>query len=150
MTKTMDIDNKPEGICSVAAMARKLKLSRPRFYQLLQAGVFPPPVYDIRTRRPFYPPDLQGQCLQIRRAGITAKGQPVLFYTPRKNKGKMQSLPMDRLERSLAELLKKMGLQVTQKQLKKAIAEVYPQGLPQTDDLGPVLRNLFRHLREGL
>jgi len=48
---------------SVSEMARIVGLSRSRFYGLVNEGVFPPPVYDLRTRRPFYDLDLQQRCL---------------------------------------------------------------------------------------
>jgi len=150
MKKKQDTDNNADEVCSVSAMAQKLKLSRARFYQLLQDGVFPPPAYCIRTRRPLYSRNLQEQCLRIRRAGITATGQPILFYTPRANKSKACLPRRDRSSRVLTNALDKMGLKVTQRQLKCAIATLYPEGLPETEDMGPVISNLFRHLREGV
>jgi len=147
MTRNVDSDNEIEEICSVSAMARKLRLSRARFYQLLQGGVFPPPAYDICTKRPFYPYNLQQQCQNIRRRGITAKGQPVFFYAPRKNGSKVSRSKDNQLNQVLVDALKKMGLRVTQRQLKQAIKAIYPEGLPNTEDLGPVLSRLFQHLR---
>jgi len=70
------------GICSVTAMALQVGLSRARFYQLVKAGVFPQPRYSPRTRRPFYPLDLQKKCLEIRKTGIDLPGQPVVFNAP--------------------------------------------------------------------
>jgi hypothetical protein len=64
--------------CSVTEMARKLGLSRARLYQLMETGVFPPPVR-AGTRRPFYTPDLQHKCLQIHKTGVGFNGQSVLF-----------------------------------------------------------------------
>jgi len=148
MTKKLNIDNNNEEICSVSAMAQKLKLSRARFYQLLQQGVFPPPVYCVRTRRPLYPRDIQEQCLRIRRAGITAAGQPIFFYAPRVKKSKACQHRSHRSSRVLTDALEKMGLKVTLRQFKRAIGTVYPEGLPETEDMGPVISNLFRHLRE--
>ena len=150
MTKELADRQKHEEICSVSEMARKLKLSRARFYQLLNDGAFPPPVYCIRTRRPLYSRNLQEQCLRIRRAGITATGQPILFYTPRANKSKACRPRRDRLNRVLTDALEKTGLKVTQRQLKRAIGTVYPEGLPETEDMGPVISDLFRHLRQGV
>ena len=34
---------------SVSGVAKMLKISRARFYQLVKEGIFPAPVYDVRT-----------------------------------------------------------------------------------------------------
>ena len=80
----MSPDNNVEGICSVTELAKKLNLSRARLYQHMKMGVFPMPVYCIRTKRPFYPSELQQKCLAIYKAGFGLNEQPVIFYTPRK------------------------------------------------------------------
>ncbi len=80
----MSQDHDFKMICSVTEMAKKLGLSRARFYQLQNMGVFPTPVHCRHTRRPFYPMDPQEQCLEIRRTPIGANGQPTLFNTKRK------------------------------------------------------------------
>lgn len=67
---------------SIAEMAKMVGLSRGRFYQLV-GTTFPPPIYDVRTRRPFYPPDLQAVCLEVRRRNFGIDGRPVLFYARR-------------------------------------------------------------------
>ena len=46
-------------VVSVAGMAKLVGLSRQRFHQLMTEGVFPSPVYDIRTRRPHYTEEMQ-------------------------------------------------------------------------------------------
>ena len=148
MKKNANIDNELEEICSVSAMAHKLKLSRARFYQLLQDGVFPPPAYCISTKRPLYPRDLQEQCLNIRRRGISASGRPILFYTPRVKNSKASRPNRNQLLCVLTDALGKMGLKVTQKQLTHGLVTLYPKGLPKTDDMGPVIGSLFRHLRK--
>ena len=150
MTKKLDTDNNSEEICSVSAMARRLKLSRARFYQLLNDGVFPPPAYCIRTKRPLYPRDLQEQCLNIRRSGISASGRPILFYTPRAKNSKASRPGRSQLLCVLTDALGRMGLRVTQKRITHGLAILYPKGLPETNDMGPVISNLFRHLREDV
>ena len=59
-------DNNIKGICTVKEMVMKLKLSRARFYQLQKRGVFPKPDRCGRSNRPFYTPDMQQKCLEIR------------------------------------------------------------------------------------
>ena len=65
---------------TVAEMARMVNLSRARFYQLMNEGVFPPPVYVVSTRRPIYVEELQQVCLDVRRRNCGINGRPVLFY----------------------------------------------------------------------
>lgn len=65
---------------TVAEMARMVNLSRARFYQLMNQGVFPPPVYVVSTRRPIYVEEVQQVCLDVRRRNCGVNGQPVLFY----------------------------------------------------------------------
>lgn len=49
-------------VVSVSEMARKVGLSRSRFYDLVRAGVFPQSVYCIRTRRPMFLTEQQADC----------------------------------------------------------------------------------------
>jgi hypothetical protein len=68
---------------SISEMARIVGLSRQRFHQLIQAGVFPAPLYDIATRRPFYNEEMQQTCLEVRRRNCGINGKAVLFYSRR-------------------------------------------------------------------
>jgi hypothetical protein len=65
---------------SVLEMGEALGFSRQHFHALIAAGVFPPPVYDLRTRRPMYIAELQERCLRVVRNRIGEHGRPVLFY----------------------------------------------------------------------
>src|SRR5471030_1670642 len=69
-----------KAVVTVSEMARMCGLSRARFYQLQHAGVFPSPLYDVSTRRPFYVEELQKVCLEVRRRNCGINGKPVLFY----------------------------------------------------------------------
>ena len=140
----MLLNNDLKAICSVAAVAKKLRLSRARFYQLLEMGVFPKPVYCTRTKRPFYPLDLQQQCLRIRETGIGHNGQLVIFYNLRKDKPKSR---LDNTHKELAEDLKQMGLNVAPNTINNTIKTLYPKGLPVDDD-DAVIRELFMHLSD--
>lgn len=131
-------------ICSVTEMAAQLGLSRSRFYQLMKAGVFPPPVRCERMNRPFYPADLQQRCMEIRRTRIGLNGEPVLFYTKR-HEGK-SCRRSDREHEKLADALRKIGLTVTAGQVKKAIEAMYPEGIGKQPNLDVILGDLFRHL----
>ena len=146
--------------CSVSDLARKVELSRARFYNLVNNNIFPYPVYDIKTRRPFYPQHLQEICLKIKRTHISLEGNPVLFYSARKNnsakKQKLASNGSDKITKKhniqyqeLTETLKQMGLKnIDYTQVDSAVNELYPDELPE--DEGEILRDLFRYFKQKL
>ena len=135
-------DRAPGAICSVTAMAQRLGLSRVRFYQLLKKGLFPQPLH-TRTGRPYYPPDLQQQCLAVRQSGIGMDGHPVLFNNSRKRS--KPGGPPDIAYEKLADALRGLRLKVTPGEIKEAVAVLYPQGLTKQSGEGEVIRDLFRH-----
>ena len=79
----MSVQVQTKAVVSVAEMARMCGLSRARFYQLVNEGVFPPPLYRIETRRPFFTQEMQETCLEVRRRNCGINGRPVLFYARR-------------------------------------------------------------------
>lgn len=141
---------------SVSEMARSLRLSRARFYELIDAGVLPPPVYLIRTRRPYYPAELQAVCIRVRESGEGINGEPVVFYaarsstpapkTTRKNgSGSKASRPDPEME-SLLNGLKQLGINDPEPSAVEAIvAELYPSGVG-TEAPESVLTAVFRRL----
>jgi hypothetical protein len=137
-----------KAVVSVSEMAAALDLSRARFYQLLDAQILPQPVYDIRTHRPIYPQDLQEKCLAVRQTGIGSNGQYMLFYSPRKNTGstpkKSASKKVSKYQ-DIREALTTMGLDVSDEQVSKAVADVFPEGIK---DQGIAIRELFRHFKK--
>jgi len=147
-------DNHIKAICTVTELAKKLSLSRARFYQLQKMGVFPMPVYCIRTKRPFYycirtkrpfyPLELQQKCLAIRKTGIGHNGQLAIFYRMRKDKPVKLQDQSNPDYKQLAHTLRQMGLKVTVSAVKNATNTFYPKGMPDGDE-GAVIRNLFRH-----
>jgi len=132
-------------VCTVSMLAKRLGLSRSRFYQLQKRGIFPYPVYCIRTRRPLYPMTLQQACLAIRKAGIGHNGKPVAFNRRQKAKTKSNG---EKAYKSIAETLKKMGLNVTLAQVKKAILTLYPKGLDEQTEPGIAIRDVYRFLSQ--
>jgi hypothetical protein len=140
-------------IC-VSDMAKMVGLSRQRFAQLVQAGVFPPPLNDVATRRPFYPEDLQAVCLSVRQRNVGVNGKVVMFYSrrgsgptlaPKTRKPTSKPANADPLEDILYGV-KGLGLErVKIPQVKQAVAELYPHGTSGTD-LGDVIVAVFLHL----
>ena len=136
-------------------MSKELDLSRSRFYQLLETGIFPPPIYDLRTRRPFYNEELQQRCCEIKESGLGYNGQFILFYNPRikpnkprKNTAENHS-PDNPLYSELVETLNNMGLNCSVSQVSNALIKLYPDGLENINQ-GVVIRDLFRHIKNGL
>ena len=73
---------KTKSVVTVSEMAALVGLSRSRFYELVRAGVFPPPVYEMFAYRAVYIRPLQRLCLHVRRKKIGINGQPVRFRRP--------------------------------------------------------------------
>lgn len=141
---------------SVSEMARSLRLSRARFYELIDAGVLPPPVYLIRTRRPYYPAELQAVCIRVRESGEGINGEPVVFYaarssmtapkTTRKNGSGAKGSRSDPRLDSLLNGLKQLGMNDPDPSAVEAtIAELYPSGIG-TEAPESLLTAVFRRL----
>jgi hypothetical protein len=138
---------------SISEMARMVGLSRQRFGQLVKAGVFPEPLYDLTTKRPFYDQMMQHSCLEVRRRNCGINGKVVMFYARRSpaspvakaTKSKKAAQP----ERygDILDGLKALGL-VTAKSahVVEAVAELFPGGIEDVD-AGEVIRAVFMHLR---
>lgn len=140
-------------VVTVQRMAELCQLSRSRFYDLVDAGVFPKPVHHPSSNRPMFDRQLQDRCLEIRRTGIGANGIPVLFNRkPRKadpSKSKadrpVKRQPDSAIE-SLIDALKGLGLTPAPQVVVEAVAELYPSGTTGLD-LGEVIRKTFLHLQ---
>ena len=136
-------------IVSITEMAKMLQLSRARLYQLLDQGFFPKPLYDGRSKRPYYDIELQQKCLECRQSGVGVDGSYMLFYSPRKteNVSLLRKKKVDPMVKELTETLESMGLELTGKQVQQGLIELYPDG---TGDLeqGLVIRELFRHFKQ--
>jgi hypothetical protein len=140
---------------TVAEMARMVGLSRARFYQLIQAGVFPEPERQADNSRPFFGENRQKECLEVRRRNYGVNGKAVLFYARRLRP--VQSPPKPRTPVTAAaskvgthdvllEAVKALGLTTaTPGQVSTVVAEVYPNGTAGVVE-GEVIRTVFLHL----
>jgi hypothetical protein len=142
---------------TVSEMARMVGLSRARFYELVEAGVFPTPVYDVTTRRPMYVEELQTTCLEVRRRNCGVNGKPVLFYarghrvttpTVKPSKPPVAKPKPIANHADLIDGLSALGLTTTVTQVGEAVAALYPAGVNGTDQ-GQVLRAVFLHLKSA-
>jgi hypothetical protein len=144
-----------KAVVTVTEMATMLSLSRARFYQLVAAGVFPPPVYSVSNRRPIYVEDLQEICLEVRRRNCGINGQPVLFYAKghlQTGKTKTATVATQKPKSKgrcddVLDGLRTLGLTaVTSEQVVTAVTQLYPAGLDGVDR-GQVIRAVFLHLK---
>lgn len=137
---------------TVSEMAELCQLSRSRFYDLLEAGVFPKPALHPSSKRPMYDRTLQEICLEIRQTGIGANGLPVLFN--RKPTKRALSKPLRKPAEeaqpdhaALLDALKGLGLTTTPQAVSEALTAIYPYGVCAGIDQGELVRKVFLHLQ---
>jgi predicted DNA-binding transcriptional regulator AlpA len=143
----------PEGseraAVSVSEMASLCQLSRSRFHTLVREGIFPPAVQPGEGKRPYYTQELIQQCLDIRRSGIGANGEVVLFNrrttkkADRKRPAGQQPTPE---HPELVESLRALKLHVTGEAVAAAVQAVFPGGVEGVEQV-EVVRKVFLHLQ---
>ena len=150
----MSVEFEMKSVVSVAEMARQLSLSRSRLYQLIEQGIFPSPIYDVQTRRPFFNEEMQAACLEVRRRNCGINGKPILFYCPRHPLGS-QSKPIKKVKvepkpksqyADLLDGLRGLGLEVTAAVVDPIVKELFPQGI-QNLESGEVIRKVFLRIK---
>jgi hypothetical protein len=143
-----------QAVISLSGMAKMVGLSRQRFHQLMKQGVFPPPIYDVQTRRPHYTEEMQKICMTVREKNLGVNGRVVLFYAKRVapatlgKTAERRSTPSKKPSQhsGLIEGLKGLGLAtVTGSDVTAAVQELYPSGTAGVGE-GEVLRTIFVHL----
>jgi hypothetical protein len=138
---------------TVAEMAKVVGLSRARFYQLLGTA-FPFPLYDVATKRPYFTPELQETCLEVRRRNCGIDGKPVLFHqreeavSPvRPKPSRRKTMPNDSRHRDLVDGLRSLGMAgVTAAEVETALKELKVSDSALKEN-GKVLRAVFLHLK---
>lgn len=147
----MSTESKPQAVLSKSDVARLVGLSRQRFHQLVKRGVFPEPLYDVQTRRPFYTEEMAAQCEEVRQRNTGINGQVVLFYacrsgaasSPKNNSRPKQKKTNSKGHADLIDGLKALGLDnVTTTQVESAIRQAYPAGEVASDPT-ELLRAVF-------
>jgi hypothetical protein len=144
-----DLPSSAKSVITVSEMADLCQLSRSRFYDLIEAGVFPKPVLHPSSKRPMYDRDMQEKCLEIRETGIGANGLPVLFNRkPRKGPPPLRKKAGEKKadHADLLDALKGLGLTTTTQAVNEAVAALYPNGLTGIDQ-GDLVRKVFLHLQ---
>lgn len=154
-------------IVTVTEMARMCRLSRARFYQLVNESVFPTPSRNRQTGRPFFNREQQEQCLTVRRTNRGVNGKAVMSYGCRplgapKLPAKRKQLPISKSSKDnarqnpvITELrhgLKQLGVDtIHDRQIRAALNQAYPdgyKGIPTSDLLGSVFVTL-QQLKEA-
>ena len=145
-------------VLTMTDMARALNLSRSRFYALVESGVFPMPLYLVKSKRPFYDARLRDECLEIRRTGLGANGEPVFFYPKRvgvpvsrrsssARKKKAARQVANPIEERLIDLLRGLGIDSpTPMTVSDALSKCYPNGIGERSET-ELVAEVFRHLR---
>ncbi len=146
-----DLQSSTKSVVTVSEMADLCHLSRSRFYDLIEAGVFPKPVHHPSSKRPMYDREMQEKCLEIRKTGIGASGVPVLFNrrptkTPQPKAQQKPAVVAQPDHAHLLDALKGLGLTTTAQMVNEAVATLYPNGLGGIDQ-GDLVRKVFLHLQ---
>ena len=139
---------------SVSEMAELCEISRSRWYELVEAGVFPAPVMLLPIKRPIYDRTLIEKCLQIKQSGIGLGGTPVVFNrklkkvwpTKHRPKPPAKVQPSDPLIEPILDAVKALGLTTTMQSVTDAVAALYPTGIAGQDQ-GDVIRKIFLYLK---
>lgn len=139
--------------CSVSEMASLVGLSRARFYELVDRGVFLPPVYSLSTQRPMYLRHMQQRNLEVKEEQIGINGDFILFYERRTTPQPRSSGRRTDHHRNLADRLlpqvRALGLpHATAEGVRRALRDGFPDGVNDTDDQ-EALRAVIRRLRRA-
>jgi predicted DNA-binding transcriptional regulator AlpA len=139
---------------TVSEMAELCEISRSRWYELVEAGVFPAPVVLLPIKRPVYDRSLIEKCLQIKQTGIGLGGSPVVFNRkrkwawPTKHKAKpaAKEKRLDPLVEKILDAVTALELKTTANAVSEALAARYPHGIAGKDE-GEVIRDIFLFLK---
>jgi len=156
MRYEMDV---PEYI-DCTAMAKLMRISRSRLYQLIDGDVILRPVYLIVNKRPVFTREMAVRNLMVREQNVGINGRVIMFYASRRNDAvawKPRPTPIKRVQEKkqpkveqhakLIEALEALGIEkITAEQVDAAIRKCFPNG---TADIGDdnILRAVFRHLK---
>ena len=142
---------------SITEMSKMLGFSRSRCYQLIEAGILYPPIFDTQTHRPFFPPEIQQKNLEIRKRNCGMNGKPILFYARRfatesvakklpVRKAKSKTQKDTNIERLISDL-KSLGIENPNAfQIQSTLKSCFPAGINQVEE-SEVLRALYRTLK---
>lgn len=131
-------------VVSVVEMAEMVGLSRSRFYDLIDEGIFPPPLHDEATGRPFYSRRLQQKCLDVRQHNVGINGKPVMFYAKRTTAPRSSRTATNNSDADPANGQKLAKLNRVLKRMNSAMTQLAQHGKANVD--GKALRELYRKI----
>ena len=149
--------NAPEMTTKIAVTVREMaemcQMSRSRWYEMVDAGVFPKPIRLPSVKRPVYDRELIAKCLEIRATGIGLSG-PVLFNRKSKkaSQPKVKHLApvkpevVDPAIEPIVDAVKALGVPTTPQAVRDAVAVLYPTGIAGQNQ-GDVIRKTFLFLQ---
>jgi len=151
----MNEQDSSQAFLSCTEVARRLGLSRQRFWQLRKDGVFPEPQLDENTGRPYYTEDQMAVCLDFRKRNVGLNGRVVLFYSarpmanvpkPARKKRRVQPKAVDP-HLAIIDSLKGLGLTgISSEQVESAIMKIFPNGKDGVEH-GELVRAIFLHIQ---
>ena len=137
---------------TVSEMAEMCQISRSRWYEMVDAGVFPKPIRLPSVKRPVYDRELIAKCLEIRATGIGLNG-PVLFNRRSKKASLPKAKPLsvkaeavDPAIEPIVDAVKALGVTTTPQAVCDAVAVLYPTGIAGQSQ-GDVIRKTFLYLQ---
>jgi len=151
----MTDNNSSQSFLSCAAVARRLGLSRQRFWQLRKEGVFPQPQIDEESGRPFYTEEQVELCMDLRKRNVGLNGKIVLFYSARSTvsvpKATKKKTPKSKAatgrHEAVIDSLKVLGMTgVSDAQIDSVMSELFPNGKEDVDQ-GELVRAIFLHIQ---
>lgn len=144
-------NNSTKSVVTVSEMAALCNLSRSRWYEMVEAGIFPQPVRLPSSKRPIYDQQLIAKCLEIRATGVGLTG-PVLFnrksetHSKKNVKKRERKSPADPQIEEIVDAVKALGLTTSNNLVHEALVNLYPDGIDGIAQ-GDVIRQVFLHLQ---
>ena len=138
---------------TVTEMAEMCQISRSRFYDLIESGVFPKPVQHPSTKARCMTEDCRKSVWKSDRPASGLTACPSCSTASRRKPAQPRPLRKPEPEKApdhadLIDALKGLGLTASAQAVAEAVATLFPGGLAGLDH-GDVIRKVFLHLQGG-
>jgi hypothetical protein len=155
---------------SVGELCTMLNLSKRRFYELQQRGVFPQAsAYSVKSRRPIFFSDAIRTCLDVRRRHVGLNGEIVHFNArpiqplararaatagasseavgARAARASRRSTPQPPSQHvGIIDALAALGVETTAARITEVVREAFPSGTRGVDE-GEIIRRVYQQIR---
>jgi len=144
------------------SMAKLMRISRSRLYQLIDAGIVLSPVYLLCNKRPVFTKEMALRNLRVKEQNVGINGQVIMFYASRQStsqipKPKISPVEKRREEKTsspkiqkhvqLIEDLEALGMEnIKAEQIDSAIQKCFPTGVEDVSE-DEILRSVFRFIK---